>query len=347
MADILRNPKYTGYQVFNRRATRSKKGKVNDPALWVWSPEQHHTPLIPRQMFDDLTARRNNNRGSRDGSGANTHPATTRTYLFRGMIHCGCQRRLTGAPRRNNTATYYLCWPRKDNRGRPDKHADHPKTVYINETAVLDAVSTFYAERVFGPQRRELLAADLDDHATGQRAADRDRLTRALADLERRQANILRQAQDADPNDPFTAGLRQSYNRLDTQRRETLTTINELDNTPADQPSRPQPDDISLLDALPYLTVNLRHAPQAALRRLYEITGLTIELHPDTHHATITIKLPADHTDQVTAAATQAAPLQAAGRVDAVRAPGGIRTHTVRFLRPRPLPIGLRGRHGA
>lgn len=29
--DILNNPKYTGYQVFNRRASRSRQGKVNDP----------------------------------------------------------------------------------------------------------------------------------------------------------------------------------------------------------------------------------------------------------------------------------------------------------------------------
>lgn len=31
VCDILRNPKYTGYQVFNRRATSSRRGKVNDP----------------------------------------------------------------------------------------------------------------------------------------------------------------------------------------------------------------------------------------------------------------------------------------------------------------------------
>jgi uncharacterized protein YaaQ len=28
--EILRNPKYTGYQVYNRRAARSRSGKVND-----------------------------------------------------------------------------------------------------------------------------------------------------------------------------------------------------------------------------------------------------------------------------------------------------------------------------
>jgi hypothetical protein len=130
------------------------------------------------------------------------------------MICCGCGRRLFGTSRRNNTVTYYLCWPRKNNRGRPDTHAEHPKTVYLNEETALDAVAAFYAERVFGPRRRELLAAELaglDDHAGRQGAADRQRLTRALADIERRQANLPRQAQDGDPGDPFATGLRQTH----------------------------------------------------------------------------------------------------------------------------------------
>ncbi|HEY1571940.1 MAG TPA: recombinase family protein [Pseudonocardiaceae bacterium] len=29
--DFLRNPKYTGYQVFNRRASRSRHGAVSEP----------------------------------------------------------------------------------------------------------------------------------------------------------------------------------------------------------------------------------------------------------------------------------------------------------------------------
>ena len=37
--EILANPKYTGYQVFNKRASRSRHGKVNDPMFWGWSPE--------------------------------------------------------------------------------------------------------------------------------------------------------------------------------------------------------------------------------------------------------------------------------------------------------------------
>lgn len=42
--EILLNPKYTGYMVWNRRAT--KGGKVNPPELWVWSAEPTHEPIV-------------------------------------------------------------------------------------------------------------------------------------------------------------------------------------------------------------------------------------------------------------------------------------------------------------
>lgn len=56
VADILRNPKYNGYQVYNRRASRSRHGQVYDPRLWMWSAQPVHEPLIPKWMFDALAA---------------------------------------------------------------------------------------------------------------------------------------------------------------------------------------------------------------------------------------------------------------------------------------------------
>jgi hypothetical protein len=34
--EILINPKYTGYMVWNRRATKTGSGKHNPPSEWVW-----------------------------------------------------------------------------------------------------------------------------------------------------------------------------------------------------------------------------------------------------------------------------------------------------------------------
>ncbi|GAB2954170.1 hypothetical protein GCM10023080_011220 [Streptomyces pseudoechinosporeus] len=335
VCEVLRNPKYTGYQVFNRRARRSRSGAHNDPALWVWSPEPVHEPLIPKWMHDELAERRQAKRGSRDGHASNAHPQTRRTYVLRGMLLHACNRRMFGKHR--DGITYYSCQPQANNRGRPDAYAGHPKTVYLREDAILEAISAFLSNRVFGPERRELLAAELasvDDRAARQRQTERDRLQRTLDGLSHRQENILRQAETGDPGDPFTKGLRESYNRLEAEREATLA---ELDAADAAEPARPTPEDADLLDGLPYLALNLVHAPEQLLRRLFEVIQLTIRLHYDPAEATISITLPAEmlpdiaytaermHDAMPTIARSQG-PRPSVRRTDAVGAPGRTRT---------------------
>jgi DNA invertase Pin-like site-specific DNA recombinase len=340
--EILKNPKSTGYQVFNRRASRSRRGKVNDPIKWVWSPAPTHEPLIPKWMYDELAARRQTKRGSRDGNRTNRHPATRHTYLMRGMIFHGCGRRMFGHHR--HSLTYYECFPRANNRGRPDTYAGHVKSAYIREDAVLEAVSGFYADRVFGPHRQDLFAADLagvDGHAAKQRDAERERLQRVLADLARRQSNVMRQAQDGDPNDPFTQGLRQTYNNLEAERRAALATVAKLDAADQAAPDRPTAADASLLDDLPRLVLNLTEAPEDLLRRLFELTNLAVQLHDGSDHVTITIRLSAEELAVIAHAAekiTNTMPptrelsaQQASSCADAVGAPGRIRTCDTRF----------------
>lgn len=123
--------------------------------------------------------------------------------------------------------------------------------------------------------------ASTDDRETRQREALRERLQRTLADLPRRQDNIMRQAQDCAPDDPFGHGLRQTYNDLETQRRTALAAVAELDAAEQTAPARPTAADAELLDALPYLTLNLTEAPDTLLRSLFEITRLEVRLHKD------------------------------------------------------------------
>jgi site-specific DNA recombinase len=297
VADVVKNPKYTGYQVYNRRARRSRGGRntPNPPQMWVWSTEPAHEPLIPKWMFDEFTARSGEHRGSRDGAGRKNDPRATRTYLFRGRVLCDCGRRMIGNPRHGTT--YYRCHPANSNRGRPDKHAGHPATVYIREDLIMTEVNRFFAERVFGPHRQELFLADLeavDDTAERERDDQRQRLQRKLADITRKQDNVLRQAEDADPHDPFIQGLRQRYNDLDTERHAVLATLAGLDEHERLQPDRPNASQIEILDALPHLAVNLHRAPVELLSRLFDLTQLTIQIHYRTNQATLKAVLPAD-----------------------------------------------------
>ncbi|HEY8980845.1 MAG TPA: recombinase family protein, partial [Streptomyces sp.] len=302
--EILRNPKYTGYQVFNRRATRSRKGAHNDPRLWIWSPEPVHEPLIPKWMYDENARLRETERGVRRGNNLNSHPATRRTYLFRGRMHCFCRRRMRGVERKS--LVYYQCWPKGNNRGRLDLYADHPKTVNVRETSLLEAVGAFYVDRVFGPQRRELFLADLssrDDEEANRRERERERLHRTLAETQRRQTNILSQVEESEPGDPFARGLRERYNALEQERRATLDTLAELDAADEAEPTAPTADAVDLLDSLPFLEMHLAEAPEPLLHHLFELTQLKIELQDDSDHITLTIRLPATYlTDMAEAA---------------------------------------------
>lgn len=302
VAELLKNPKYTGYQVYNRRARRSRGGrnKANPPQLWVWSSEPAHEPLIPKWMFDELNTTSDAKRGSRDGAGQRKDPRATRTYLFRGRVLCDCGRRMIGNPRHNTT--YYRCHPANNNRGRPDKHADHPPTVYMREDLLITAVNRLYSERVFGPQRRELFLADLatvDDSARRESEEERQRLQKNLADTVRKQDNVLRQAEDSDPRDPFTNGLRRRYNDLETERRTLLATLNALEKARQQQPQHPGIDSVELIEALPHLKVNLHRAPAELLDRLFTLTQLSITVHYKTNEATLKLVLPGDDASQL------------------------------------------------
>ena len=120
------------------------------------------------------------------------------------------------------------------------------------------------------------------------------------------------------------------------------------DETESDRPGQ---DSLAILDALPELHLKLRQAPEALQRRLYESTQLTVHLDHERQEVHMMIKIPVADLDKVAhlAEATAAAPgphPAATGhprRVEAVRTPGGIRTHTVGGLSTVSLPLEYRG----
>jgi site-specific DNA recombinase len=64
-----------------------------------------------------------------------------------------------------------------------------------------------------------------------------------------------------------------------------------LDAAASAEPGRLHPDDVALLDALPYLRLNLSTAPEPLLYALFEATRLTIDLHKDSDDVAISIPL--------------------------------------------------------
>ncbi|MEV4250737.1 recombinase family protein [Streptosporangium canum] len=50
---MLLQPKYSGYQIFNRCAARSGRGRINPIADWVWSREQAHPAIVPLEEWHE------------------------------------------------------------------------------------------------------------------------------------------------------------------------------------------------------------------------------------------------------------------------------------------------------
>ncbi len=294
VADIMKNPKYPGYPVYNRRARRSRgaRNRQHPPEMWVWSSEPVGEPLIPKWMFDEMTATRTQRQGSRDGAGLKQDPRAKRTYLLRSRVTCDCGRRVMGMVRKSGV--YYRCHPAGNNRGRPDKHEGHPPTVYIREDLILDQVEAFHNERLFGTQRQALLFADQDDSHTAKRKDSehqRQALQKKIADAARNRTTCYA--------DPFTQGLRQRYNNVFNERKTLLEALSRIaDDT--DGPRQPDPAQVNLLDALPHLKANLSHAPADLLHRLFDLTQLTVKVHYENDQAAIRATLPGD-LDAITA----------------------------------------------
>ncbi len=108
--EILRNPKYTGYMVWNRRARKSAGNRINPPSEWIWSPEPMHPAIVSRAEYDTVAARAAANEASRRPTTGQPAAERTRTeYLYRGLVRCGiCGLRMSGNIRRRTGRRYYF-----------------------------------------------------------------------------------------------------------------------------------------------------------------------------------------------------------------------------------------------
>lgn len=89
------------------------------------------------------------------------------------------------------------------------------------------------------------------------------------------------QAANGVPDDPFTKGLRRTYNDLETAKAALEAELAKLAAVGSSEPATPRAEDLDLVDALPYLSPNLAHAPQPLPRCLFDLTQLTVRLHDD------------------------------------------------------------------
>ncbi|MEU4427882.1 recombinase family protein [Actinoplanes sp. NPDC024001] len=154
---ILTNPRYTGYQVWNKQRTDEVLLDVEDVALghtsimrwnpgekWVTSKAPSHEALVAQETFE--RAQEILHRRARSGAPHRKHRAR-HSYVFSGVVFCGvCERRMQG--QFSHGDAYYRCRYAKE-YALANK-IDHPGNVYLREGVLIDPVDTWLAS-AFSP----------------------------------------------------------------------------------------------------------------------------------------------------------------------------------------------------
>jgi site-specific DNA recombinase len=296
--EIIMNPKYTGYMVYNRRDSKNGN-RYNPRSAWIWSPRPVHEPLVTKEFYDIVTREAAGRNGSRADHGLNPHPQATRTYLMRSYIRCEiCGRRMWGKAKPQGNA-YYIC--EKDRRQHKNQpwFETHPTSVWLRADAIENLVHDFFATRIFSPDRRTLLEADLGDQlrADAQAAANTDQaaaFTRDIELLQRRQDRLVEELETLGEAEQSPADLRElrsgiqrrflELGRQITAKREELDQVRRTVSSTARV-------DIDLIDELPTLAQRLHMVPEHLQRALYDAYNLDVRYDKPTGRVTITARV--------------------------------------------------------
>jgi hypothetical protein len=155
------NPRYTGRQVWNKQRKTEvlldlgnvaegyeTKQKWNKPGDWVWSEQVVHEPLVSVEDFEAVQARI----ASRAHQGPRLpreNLTTKRTYLLRGLLHCGLCGRKMQASTAHGTIYYRCLYPEQYALAN---HIHHPRGIFLREDVVVPRIDAWLA-KAFAPHR--------------------------------------------------------------------------------------------------------------------------------------------------------------------------------------------------
>ncbi len=199
---ILRNPRYTGYEVWARQrrdevlvdvedvsAGHETVMRWNSEDLWVWSAEPVHDALVTRETFNAVQARL---AGRTAGKGPRQAPRKNRSYALRHHLRCGiCGRYMQGAV--SGGRTYYRC-------KFPSEYAlsaeiGHAESVNLREDDLLPHLDAWLAH-TFGADRIADTCAVMASVGGANEAADTATIKAAIRECDRK-LDRYRQALEA------------------------------------------------------------------------------------------------------------------------------------------------------
>ena len=288
---MLRNPKYTGFNVWGRHDKRRGRPFIRPREQWVWSAEPTHEPLFPKELFDlvEQRAARNEQQAKLTEPKLYIQRAggrSARLYPLRGRMRCAlCGRRMSGSHQKG--ANWYRC-QFVDRHGLAAAEATgHPRVLGIKEEVVLVELFDFLSRRLFGPGRLNLLRDDLTRTSAGgwhEHEAEVVRRRRELAELDRslyRQA--LRLEEHDDPAHPVVALAKRRIVELTAERDRLERDLASLEAQP---PSDVHPDAVeAMLASVPDLSDALDDYAPPELAQLLE--DFDVEVTYNKHERTL------------------------------------------------------------
>ncbi len=189
---ILGNPRYTGYEVWNKQRKQESLIDVEDVALghhtrlswnpkseWVYSEQPVHDAIISKATFDQVQAR------FASRSPRSSRPLTRRThpYAFKGLItHHSCGRKMQGNWF-HDAAVYRCRYPREY---AVANRLEHPTNVFLKEHLLIGPLEKWLAE-IFAPERVEHTLTQLEIAQPAPGVATHP-LRQAIAECDRRLA---------------------------------------------------------------------------------------------------------------------------------------------------------------
>ncbi len=321
---MLRNPKYTGYNVWGRHDKRPGRPVIRPREQWTWSPTPSHEPIVSRELFEQVEERAVGNHRRATLAAPKSYVQRTgrgggRLYPLRGRVRCGiCGRRMEGSHQKGSN--WYRCqFVYKRGIAAADA-AGHPRVLGIREAVILDPLLDFLARRLFGPARLRLLHDELlqsvgtvDDDHEAEIAATKRRLAE-IDQAVRRQS--LRLEEHDDPAHPVVAAAKARIEELATRRGALEEQRLQLESR---RPSTPRPHEIeALLASVPDLRPALARYGPVELADLFEAFDVTVTYDKPSHAlelaATVTAELvPAPETLQPPRRRSQGSDIAGAG----------------------------------
>lgn len=289
---ILANPRYTGYQVWNKQRRDEVLIDVEDVALghesrmrwndtdkWVWSEKPMHEPLVAMEEFE--TAQAHLAAKGKEKPMRHTRELKRGPYVLRGLLRCGlCDRKMHGSW--NHNAARYRCQ-------YPAQYAmankiDHPKTIYVREAEIITALDGWISQ-AFDPDNIDatcgaLQAAQADASDDALRC---ESIKTKLADCDKR-LKKYRAALDADADPAIVAGWMAEVQK---ERRALEIELGQL--TPQESLSQEQVK--NLVQTISDMLTVLRTADAEDKMRLYNALGLDLRFDVPSQRVFVTADL--------------------------------------------------------